>query len=121
MFLIGGCNRARGYTLQPGLCNKYYPYAPTPAMALAHGAYDVTGTGGQYDGGFSGNKKETMQNLNDRLANYVDKVRVLEAANAELEWKINEWYDKQRKDYSKYYSLIDELNLKGLILAPGKF
>uniref|UniRef100_A0A1B8Y9F1 IF rod domain-containing protein n=1 Tax=Xenopus tropicalis TaxID=8364 RepID=A0A1B8Y9F1_XENTR len=84
----------------------------------AKAAYEVTGTRGQYGGSVFGNKKETMQNLNDRLANYLDKVNALEAANAELERKIKEWYDKQPttsdggKDYSKYYSLIDELNLK---------
>ncbi|VCW77055.1 unnamed protein product [Gulo gulo] len=75
--------------------------------------------GGVGDGGlFSGGEKQTMQNLNDRLASYLDKVRALEEANADLENKIREWYEKfgpgsgdggSRKDYSKYYPVIEDL------------
>ncbi|XP_053309019.1 keratin-3, type I cytoskeletal 51 kDa-like [Spea bombifrons] len=81
------------------------------------------GAGGGGDSVFSGNEKQTMQNLNDRLAAYLDKVRALEEANAELERKIKEWYEKNRsgsetgekRDYSKYYKIIEEL--KAQILA----
>ncbi|XP_012516213.1 PREDICTED: keratin, type I cytoskeletal 10 [Propithecus coquereli] len=79
--------------------------------------------GGGYGGGFggdggllSGNEKVTMQNLNDRLASYLDKVRILEQSNYELESKIKEWYEKnsnsgqgESRDYSKYYQTIDDL------------
>ncbi|NP_001079456.1 uncharacterized protein LOC379143 [Xenopus laevis] len=69
---------------------------------------------------FGGNEKHAMQNLNDRLATYLEKVRALEAANAELEVKIRTWYDKQpgdglgagSKDYSKYFEIIAELRNK---------
>ncbi|XP_004378185.1 keratin, type I cytoskeletal 24-like [Trichechus manatus latirostris] len=75
--------------------------------------------GGVGDGGlFSGGEKQTMQNLNDHLANYLDKVRALEEVNTDLENKIKEWYDKfgpgsgdggSGRDYNKYYSVIEDL------------
>uniref|UniRef100_A0A670ZU63 Keratin, type I cytoskeletal 14 n=1 Tax=Pseudonaja textilis TaxID=8673 RepID=A0A670ZU63_PSETE len=61
----------------------------------------------------TGGEKQTMQNLNDRLANYLDKVRALEEANTNLEIKINEWYQKQApapdRDYSHYFRTIEDL------------
>ncbi|XP_036889127.1 keratin, type I cytoskeletal 24 [Sturnira hondurensis] len=82
--------------------------------------------GGPGDGGLlSGSEKQTMQNLNDRLANYLDKVRALEEANSDLENKINEWYHKSGcgsgdrdsgRDYSKYYPVIEDLR-KQIIAA----
>ncbi|KAM6164156.1 keratin, type I cytoskeletal 14 isoform 2-T2 [Rhynchocyon petersi] len=75
------------------------------------------GLGGGFGGGdgglLSGNEKITMQNLNDRLASYLDKVRALEEANTDLEVKIHDWYQKQRpteiKDYSRYFQTIEDL------------
>ncbi|XP_012515751.1 PREDICTED: keratin, type I cytoskeletal 19 [Propithecus coquereli] len=85
------------------------------------------GYGGGYGGGFAsglagsdvllaGNEKATMQNLNDRLASYLDKVRSLEKANGELEVKIRDWYQKQgpgpSRDYSHYFKTIEDLREK---------
>nr|XP_021136386.1 keratin, type I cytoskeletal 14 [Columba livia] len=79
------------------------------------------GFGSGFGGGFgaggdvllSGNEKVTMQNLNDRLAAYLDKVRRLEEENAQLELHIREWYRKQApsvsKDYTSYYQTIEQL------------
>ncbi|XP_063815882.1 keratin, type I cytoskeletal 47 kDa-like [Pseudophryne corroboree] len=78
------------------------------------------GGGSSGFGGSAGSEKQTMQNLNDRLASYLDKVRALEASNNDLEIKIREWYEKQTsahgtatgKDYSKYYETINDLRSK---------
>ena len=77
--------------------------------------------GGGHEGMLAAGEKETMQNLNDRLASYLDKVRALEEANNELELKIKEWYEKRRpggpegegkRDYSKYFPIIEDLKSK---------
>ncbi|XP_073182467.1 keratin, type I cytoskeletal 14-like isoform X3 [Lepidochelys kempii] len=77
------------------------------------------GLGGGFGGGdgiLPAGEKETMQNLNDRLATYLDKVRALEEANTDLEIKIKEWYKKQGpgpdRDYSPYYRTIEDLRSK---------
>nr|XP_002748662.3 keratin, type I cytoskeletal 17 [Callithrix jacchus] len=74
------------------------------------------GYGSSFDGLLAGGEKATMQNLNDRLASYLDKVRALEEANTELEVKIRDWYQRQApgpaRDYSHYYKTIEELQNK---------
>ncbi|NWI68879.1 K1C20 protein, partial [Todus mexicanus] len=61
----------------------------------------------------AGNEKSTMQNLNERLASYLERVRSLEKANALLETQITEWHGKNivniKEDYSSYFKTIEDL------------
>ncbi|NXC86928.1 K1C20 protein, partial [Cercotrichas coryphoeus] len=64
----------------------------------------------------AGNEKSTMQNLNDRLAAYLERVRSLEKSNSLIEKQIREWYEKNTvsvgQDYSSYFKTIEELRSK---------
>ncbi|XP_012581497.1 PREDICTED: keratin, type I cytoskeletal 26 [Condylura cristata] len=81
------------------------------------GSGSCAGFLGNEHGLLSGNEKITMQNLNDRLASYLDHVHALEEANADLEQKIKGWYEKHgpgssrgvNHDYSRYFSVIEDL------------
>ncbi|XP_004434552.1 PREDICTED: keratin, type I cuticular Ha6 [Ceratotherium simum simum] len=93
-----------------------------PASCLSTGCYpsSFVGSGSWFcEGTFNGNEKETMQFLNDRLANYLEKVRQLEQENAELESRIREWYESQIPyicpDYQSYFRTIEELQQKILL------
>ena len=71
---------------------------------------------------FTSNEKETMQFLNDRLANYLEKVRSLEETNAELESRIQEQCEQDIPmvcpDYQRYFNIVEDLQQKVCVLLP---
>ncbi|XP_045382463.1 keratin, type I cuticular Ha6 [Lemur catta] len=93
-----------------------------PGSYLSSGCHPsgFFGSGGWFsEGSFNSNEKETMQFLNDRLANYLEKVRQLERDNADLECRIREWYESQMPyvcpDYQSYFKTIEDFQQKILL------
>ncbi|XP_016070600.1 PREDICTED: keratin, type I cytoskeletal 16 isoform X1 [Miniopterus natalensis] len=122
----GACGLGGGYG--GGFSSSSFSGGLGSGFGGGYGGGLGSGFGGGFAGGFgacfgggdggllSGNEKITMQNLNDRLASYLDKVRALEEANTDLEVKIRDWYQRQRpsevKDYSPYFRTIEDLRNK---------
>ncbi|XP_072502486.1 keratin, type I cytoskeletal 20-like [Notamacropus eugenii] len=103
-------------TMQNIYAPSVYGGAGGKGIRISSTSY-VTNFGGGLSGDFSvGNEKITMQNLNDRLASYLEKVRSLEQSNSHLEIQIRQWYEKNSptlsRDYSAYFKTIEDLQNK---------
>ncbi|KAF1537311.1 UNVERIFIED_CONTAM: Keratin, type I cytoskeletal 18, partial [Eudyptes robustus] len=83
-----------------------------------YGASYGAGLGGSMSftgSGVVANEKETMQDLNDRLATYLEKVRSLEQENRRLEVQIRDFMAKKgpsTQDWGHYWEVIKELRDK---------
>uniref|UniRef100_A0A8C1M4Z9 Keratin type 1 c19e n=1 Tax=Cyprinus carpio TaxID=7962 RepID=A0A8C1M4Z9_CYPCA len=91
--------------------------------AAAGGGFSISGGA---DDSITGNEKFAMQNLNDRLAAYLEKVHSLEKANADFELKISQFLDNRisptgaTHNYSAFEATIGDLQAKILSALQEK-
>ncbi|XP_008070151.1 keratin, type I cuticular Ha7-like [Carlito syrichta] len=101
---------------RPSLCLPLSCNTACPLPGTCHIPANIGSCGNYGEGTLNGHEKETMRFLNDRLANYLEKVRQLERDNAELETKLREWSKCHESsvcpDYQSYFRTIEELQQK---------
>ncbi|XP_055982537.1 keratin, type I cuticular Ha8-like [Sorex fumeus] len=101
---------------RPSCCVPASCHTACPLPGTCNIPGNVGSCGPYGEGALNGHEKVTMQFLNDRLANYLEKVRQLERENAELETKIQEWSKCHEStmcpDYQSYFRTVEELQQK---------
>ncbi|XP_011854290.1 PREDICTED: keratin, type I cuticular Ha7-like [Mandrillus leucophaeus] len=101
---------------RPSLCLPPTCHTACPLPGTRHIPGNIGICGAYSENTLNGHEKETMQFLNDRLANYLEKVRQLERDNAELETKLRDRSKCHESsvcpDYQSYFCTIEELQQK---------
>ncbi|XP_054987966.1 keratin, type I cuticular Ha8-like [Sorex araneus] len=105
---------------RPSCCVPTSCHTACPLPGTCNIPGNIGSCGPYGEGALNGHEKVTMQFLNDRLANYLEKVRQLERENAELESKIQEWSKCHEStlcpDYQSYFRTVEELQQKILCI-----
>ncbi|XP_068118029.1 keratin, type I cytoskeletal 19-like [Hyperolius riggenbachi] len=102
----------------PGYASSVYAGAGGLGTRISSTSGNVVFAGGHLsfrsqENRIFGHEKQTMQNLNERLASYLENVQSLEKSNAELEAQIRDWYSKNTeslaRDDGHYFQVIKDL------------
>ncbi|CAL1605397.1 unnamed protein product [Knipowitschia caucasica] len=91
-------------------------YGSRFGSGMTGSSFDYQASGSNTGSLAIGNEKIAMQSLNDRLASYLQQVKILEKANSTLEIKIREVIEKkgpiEGSDYSRFDAEITKLRAK---------